>query len=110
MKHTKVVFFADDFLLAIRRSNIRAAEKISNIEMTKITAWAKNNKIKFNEEKSKFMIVSRRKRKEIKEINIYIKHKPIQQVTKMKYLGLIIDNKFTFSEHTKATQPKEAAN
>jgi hypothetical protein len=56
------------------------------------------------------MIVSRRKRKEIKEIDIYIKHKPIQQVTKMKYLGLIIDNKFKFSEHKKAKQPKEAAN
>jgi hypothetical protein len=73
--------------------------------MNKITTWAKNNKINFKEEKSKFMLVSRRKMKEIKEINIYIKHKPIQQVTKMKYLGLIIVYKFRFSDHTKATQP-----
>jgi hypothetical protein len=39
--------------------------------MNKITAWAKNNKIIFNEEKSKFMIISRRRRKENKEINTY---------------------------------------
>jgi hypothetical protein len=110
MKHNKVEAFADDLLLAIRSRDTSAAENISNIEETKITAWAKNKKIKFNEENSKFMIVSRRKRKEFKDINIYRKHKPIQQVTKMKYVGLIIDNKFKFSEHTKATQPKEAAN
>jgi predicted PilT family ATPase len=103
MKHTKVAAFADDLLLAIRSSTTRAAENISNIEMSKITALAKNNKIKFNDEKSKFVIVSRRKRKENKEINIYINNKPIQQATKMKYLGLIIDNKFKFSEHISYT-------
>ena len=39
--------------------------------MSKITAWSRNNKINFNEDKSKVMIVSRRKRKENKEINIF---------------------------------------
>jgi hypothetical protein len=98
MKHTKAVAFADNLILEIRNSTTRAAENISNIEMTKITAWAKNNKISFNE-KSKFIIASRRKRKENKEINIYINNKSLQQVTKMKYLGLIIENKFKFSAH-----------
>jgi hypothetical protein len=72
MKHTKVVAFADDLILAIRSNTTRAVENISNVEMAKITAWAKNNKTNFNDEKSKFMIVSKRKRKETKEINIYI--------------------------------------
>jgi hypothetical protein len=49
MKHTKVVAFADDLILAIRSITTRAAENVSNIDMTKITAWAKNNKINFNE-------------------------------------------------------------
>ncbi len=53
--------------------------------MAKIRAWAKNSKIKFNEEKSKLMIVSRRKRKEHKEINIHINRKFLQQASKMKY-------------------------
>jgi hypothetical protein len=84
MKHTKVVAFADNLILAIRSSATRAAENISNTEMTKVTAWAKNNKINFNEEKSKFMMVSRRKWKENKVINIYINNKTLQQVTKIK--------------------------
>jgi hypothetical protein len=49
------------------------------------------------------MIVSRRKRKENKEINIYINNKSLQQVKMMKYLGLIIDNKFKFSAHISYT-------
>jgi len=67
--------------------------------MSKITAWSRNNKINFNEDKSKFMIISRRTRKENKEINIYLNNKLLQQVSTMKYLGIVIDNKFKFSEH-----------
>jgi len=46
------------------------------------------------------MLISRRKWKEVKEIKIYLHNKPLEQVTTMKYLGIIIDNKFKFSEHT----------
>jgi hypothetical protein len=45
------------------------------------------------------MSISRRKRKEGKEINVFLNNKLLEQVTKMKYLGIIIDNKFKFSEH-----------
>ena len=69
-KSSKAVAFADDLILAIRNETLRAAKNISNIEMSKITAWSRNNKIDFNEDKSKVMIISRRKRKENNEINI----------------------------------------
>jgi len=45
------------------------------------------------------MIISRRKRKENKEINVYLNYKPLQQVTTMKYLGIVIDDKFKSSKH-----------
>jgi len=44
------------------------------------------------------MLISRWKRKEEKEIKIYLNNKPIKQFTSMKYLGIIID-KFKFSQH-----------
>jgi len=73
--------------------------------MSKITAWSKDNKINFNEEKSKVMLILRRKRKKNKEFNIHLNNKPLQQVTTMKYLGIIIDSKFKFkfSEHISYT-------
>jgi hypothetical protein len=63
-KQTNVRAFADNLLIAVKAESIREAENITNIEMNKILIWAKNNKINFNEQKSKAMVISRRKRKE----------------------------------------------
>lgn len=50
--------------------------------------------------KSKVMVVSRRKQREQRNITVYLNNKPLEQVTRMKYLGIIIDHKFSFQEHT----------
>jgi len=50
----------------LRAEFIGEAEKIANIEMSKIANWANDNKIKFDEEKSKVMLLNRRKRNEQK--------------------------------------------
>jgi hypothetical protein len=49
--------------------------KLVDIEMRKIQEWAKNNKITFNENKSKAMFMTCRRRKEKKEIEIYVNEK-----------------------------------
>jgi hypothetical protein len=99
INHTRVVAFADDLILIIRADSISEAENIANIEMGKIAIWAESNKTKLNEEKSKVMLTTRRKRKVQKEILVYINHKAIPQVQKLKYLGVIFDYKFLFREH-----------
>jgi len=44
-------------MLAIRGKRVSEAENFTNLEMSKITEWVKNNKINFNnEEKSKTML------------------------------------------------------
>jgi hypothetical protein len=50
--------------------------------MGKIAKWAENNKTKFNEEKSKVMLMSRREGKEQKEILVFVNNEPIPQVQK----------------------------
>ena len=60
---------------------------------------AQNNKLKFNENKSKVMLTSRRKIRENKEIYIYVNNKTLKQVNSLKYLGIIFDSKLTFREH-----------
>jgi hypothetical protein len=52
---TKVMAFADNLILAIRADSTRALENYSNGELNKITAWSKDNKIKFNEERQDFL-------------------------------------------------------
>jgi len=86
-------------IIIIKAESITEAENIANVQMNKITAWAKVNKIRFNEAKSKVMLISRRKRKEQKDVHIYLNNKPIPQVHRLKYLGIIFDSKLTFKEY-----------
>jgi hypothetical protein len=51
---------------------VSEAENFTNLEMSKITTWMNSNKINFNEEKPKTMLISTRKRKEGKEINVFL--------------------------------------
>ena len=79
-KQTKAIAFADDLILVTRGKAVVEAENFTNTELSKITAWAKNYKIEFNDDKSTVMLVSRRKRKERKEINIFLNNKLLKQV------------------------------
>jgi RNA binding protein fox-1 len=45
------------------------------------------------------MVITRRKRKENKEISVYMNNRIIGQGQKIKYLGIIIDSKLNFREH-----------
>jgi len=45
------------------------------------------------------MLMTRRKRKECKELDVYLNNKPLMQVHSLKYLGIILDSKLTFREH-----------
>ena len=79
----------------IKAESIREAENIANVEMSKISEWGKENKIRFNEQKSKVMLMTRRKRKERKErkeLEIYLNDKPLVLVHTLKYLGIIFDS------------------
>jgi hypothetical protein len=64
MDRIKIATYADDLILATRGDSVRAVENYTNVELSNINRWAKANKIKFNDTKSKVMLVSRRKRKE----------------------------------------------
>jgi hypothetical protein len=52
------------------------------------------------------MVVTKRKRKESKDVSIYLNNKPLEQVNNIKYLGIIIDSKLNFREHIIQTSRK----
>ena len=95
---TKTIAFADDLMLAIRGRTVSEAENMANVELTKIAAWARDNKVHFNEQKSKTILISR-KRKERRDVMLYLNSRPLPQVQSLKYLGIIIDKKLTFKDH-----------
>jgi hypothetical protein len=101
-KQTSAIAFADDLILVTRAKTVTETENFTNCELHKVTTWAKNFKVEFNDEKSSTMLVSRRKRKERKDSNIFLNFKRLKQVQQMKYLGIIMDSKFKFSEHIRS--------
>jgi len=49
-KQTKSIAFADDLILVTRGKTVVEAENYTNTELTKITAWARDDKIEFNDD------------------------------------------------------------
>jgi hypothetical protein len=99
-KWTRAIVFSDDLPIAVKAATVAEVENFTNMEMNKITQWSKENKLLFNDQKSKVMVISRRC-KERKAIVIYLNNNHPEQVDKIKYLGIIIDNKRKFNEHIK---------
>ena len=86
-KQIKTIAFADESLVSVKTESIRDAENNTNLGVNKILIGTK--KIKINELKSKVMAPSRRK-KEKKEITVYLNCKPLDHVKKIKYLGIFL--------------------
>jgi len=61
MARAKVVSYVDDLLIAVRGDSIRAVKNYGNAEMSKTDEWSRKNKIKYNDNNSKVMLVTRRK-------------------------------------------------
>jgi len=58
--HTKLIAFADDLIILTKGESIVEAENYTNLKLRKISDWAQKNKLTFNENKSKVMIMPRR--------------------------------------------------
>jgi hypothetical protein len=57
--HTKVIAFADDLAIMTQGKTPTEAEAYANSDLARIEEWAKENKLRFNENKSKAMSISR---------------------------------------------------
>jgi hypothetical protein len=77
---TKIVAFADDLLLIIRGKSVSEVKNIANTELKNVSTWEKGNKVCFNDQKSKVMLMMRRKRKDRKDLEAYLNNKHLRQV------------------------------
>lgn len=73
------------------------AEMYANTDVKKIGDWSEQNKIQFNEVKSKVLLVTRKIREQL--VFTYLNNKTLEQVQEIKYLGIIFDSKLLFNKH-----------
>jgi hypothetical protein len=52
-KWTRAISFADALLNAVKAANVAEVENFTNMEMSKIPQWSKENKLHFNDQKLK---------------------------------------------------------
>jgi len=97
--HTKVIAFADDLAIMATGNTLSEAEGYANLDLAKIEKWAKENKMQFNETKSKVILLSRKRNN--KYINIHLNNRRLEVVKEMKYLGIYFDSWLTFDSHIK---------
>jgi len=95
--HTKVIAFADDLAIMSQGKTPTEAEAYANSDLARIAKWAKENKLRFNETKSKAMMITRHRSNDT--INVYLNNRKLEQVTEMKYLGIYFDRRLTFDKH-----------
>jgi hypothetical protein len=92
--HIRVIPFADDLLVLVME-----AENCANQHLQKIESWARVNKMQFNENKSKVLLVTTKTSEANGTLNIYLNNKRLEQVSELKYLGIYFDSRFSFDRH-----------
>jgi hypothetical protein len=95
--HTKVIAFAEDLVNLMQVKTPFKAEVYANSDLARIEKWANDNKMQFNESKSKAMLITRKRSNDV--INIYLNSRRLKQVKEMKYLGIYFNSHLTFHEH-----------
>jgi hypothetical protein len=87
----------DDLAIMTIGNNPTEAEVFANSDIAKIEKWAIENKMLFNEAKSKVMLITRKRNKG--NINMYLNNKRLDVVNDLKYLGIYFDSRLTFDKH-----------
>ena len=83
--------YADDTNAFYSDKNLKSLTNIMQEEMNRVTNWLHVNKLSINTTKTKYIIFKSSNKKCDTEINIQLNHNTIQQVTHVKFLGVIID-------------------
>lgn len=105
IEHCKIRLFADDALLTISAPTLEEAVlKIQN-DLNSIYRWLCHNKLKLNIDKTKYIIM-RRRTFNLDTVDLKIANTSLQRVDSIKYLGVFIDDKLKFDEHSKYIEAK----
>ena len=93
----KAILFADDTNLFYSHKDIRNLKSTLNNELIKISEWFKANKLSLNADKSHYMLFGQNT--SLQNIIIKIDNNIISKVNKIKFLGVIIDEKLNWKSH-----------
>ena len=96
------VHFADDTTVFASDSDISNVHANVNRELVGVDNWLKANRLSLNISKTSYMIISNKK----SLIEIRIRDSILAKVSTVKFLGVTLDENFTFNDHVKNVSTK----
>ena len=96
----EINIFADDSALILRNKHFYQLFNKANHKMILLNKFLKSNGIKLNESKTEYMIVSPNRPVPKHNMKLIYNGKTINEVKHIKLLGINIDNRLSFSNHT----------
>ena len=96
-KYTMPIFFADDSNLFLNGRDPADIEAKLNNELAQIAEWLKVNKLALNIDKTACMLFGNRQG--YSKVKLHLQGKQIAQVSNIKFLGVILDEKFNWKAH-----------
>ena len=93
------VLFADDTSLFLKGKDIETLTSEFNANIARLFLWLNTNKLSLNLEKTYSMLFSLSPVTRSLPLNLSINDFPIQRVHLIRFLGVIVDDKLTFSQH-----------
>ena len=96
----KIILFADDTTILYSDKNEKNLAKIINLDLNNIANWLKSNKLTINTNKSKLITFTKRRQKDSVDKNIIkIDENLIQNSQTTTFLGIEIQNNFSWENH-----------
>lgn len=109
-KLLKFIMFADDTNLFYSHKNLNDLVDIVNQELIRVSLWLKVNKLSLNIKKTHFIIFHFKQKKITSPVLIHIDDNILEQVKTTKFLGVIINENLTWSDHVEVITNKCSKN
>ena len=95
-----LILYADDSAMILSDSTINSLINRVKNELYIIDLWLRKNKLSLNYSKTSFIIFNKQPNKTCDyEFKLKINNNFIKRVNSIKYLGVLIDIKLSWSEH-----------
>jgi hypothetical protein len=102
--NAKSILFADDAVLYVERDEFDDAVSEARRMITALSLWLAGSKLTAHEDKTKLMLYTSRPHPELPIV--YFNQKRLEWVKNIKYLGVILDEKLTFSPQILSVRKK----
>ena len=107
MCNVDIFGYADDVMVLKAGCDLLFVQEQVQLALDKLEDWAGENNLKFNVDKTKAILFTRKFK--FTEPTITLNGKNIEFVNSFKYLGVIFDKKLNWNEHVKAQAKKAKA-